>query len=123
LTTTESATTRDLSISVTNSEGGALVCLSGRVSVDSSPDLRDRIAMLYKGSFLAVGTKDEIRASQHPRIRQFLDGVPDNTAPKREAEEYFEEYIQSPAPSARQSRRHPLLTLSRLSPIASGKTY
>ena len=42
LTTTESATTRDLSISVTDSEGGAVVCLSGRVSVDSSPDLRER---------------------------------------------------------------------------------
>src|SRR5260370_41722875 len=35
--------------------------------------IADRIAMLHNGSFLAVGTKDEIRNSQHPRIRQFLD--------------------------------------------------
>src|SRR5215472_13468023 len=38
--------------------------------------IADRIAMLYKGSFLAVGTKDEIGSSDHPRIRQFLDRVP-----------------------------------------------
>jgi anti-sigma B factor antagonist len=43
LTTTEPTTTPDLSISVTYREGGALVCLSGRVSVDSSPNLRDRL--------------------------------------------------------------------------------
>src|SRR6202011_5534866 len=35
--------------------------------------IADRIAMLYNGAFLAVGTKDEIRNSEHPRIRQFLD--------------------------------------------------
>ena len=43
MTSTESTTTHDLSISVTDSEGGAVVCLSGRVSVDSSPDLRDQL--------------------------------------------------------------------------------
>jgi len=58
--------------------------------------IADRIAMLYKGSFLAVGTKEEIRTSQHPRIRQFLDRVPDNTAPERAVEAYFEKYVQSP---------------------------
>ena len=42
--------------------------------------IADRIAMLYNGTFLAVGTKDEIRASQNPHIRQFLDRVPDNIA-------------------------------------------
>src|SRR5579863_4719594 len=42
--------------------------------------IADRIAMLYKGSFLAVGTKDEIRNSQDPRIRQFLDRVPGTAA-------------------------------------------
>jgi ABC-type transporter Mla maintaining outer membrane lipid asymmetry ATPase subunit MlaF len=33
--------------------------------------------MLYKGSLLTVGTKEELQASSHPRIRQFLDRVPD----------------------------------------------
>src|SRR5438552_15437800 len=32
--------------------------------------IADRIGMLYKGTFLAVGTKDEIKNSQNPRIRQ-----------------------------------------------------
>jgi phospholipid/cholesterol/gamma-HCH transport system ATP-binding protein len=66
--------------------------------------IADRIAMLYKGSFLAVGTKEEIKASQDPRIRKFLDRVPDNTGPERAAEAYFEKYVQSLVPSARQWR-------------------
>jgi phospholipid/cholesterol/gamma-HCH transport system ATP-binding protein len=37
----------------------------------------DRMAMLYKGSLITVGTKEELQASSHPRIRQFLDRVPD----------------------------------------------
>src|SRR5215813_9574799 len=41
--------------------------------------IADRIAMLYKGAFRAIGTRDEIRASQEPRVRQFLDRVPGNT--------------------------------------------
>jgi len=39
--------------------------------------IADRIAMLYQGSFSSVGTKDEIKASQNPRVRQFLDRVPE----------------------------------------------
>jgi phospholipid/cholesterol/gamma-HCH transport system ATP-binding protein len=57
--------------------------------------IADRIAMLYKGSFLSVGTKDEIRTSQHPRIRQFLDRVPGNPAQAGEVEAYFEKYLRS----------------------------
>ena len=52
---TESTTTRDLSVSVIGSEGGALVCLSGRLSIDSSPDLRDQLlAILDRKSPPAV---------------------------------------------------------------------
>src|SRR6202167_5075297 len=39
--------------------------------------IADRMAMLYKGSLIAVGTKEELQSSSHPRIRQFLDRVPD----------------------------------------------
>jgi len=39
--------------------------------------IADRLAMLYQGSLIAVDTKDTFRASTHPRIRQFLDRVPD----------------------------------------------
>ena len=58
--------------------------------------IADRIAMLYKGSFLAVGTKEEIRVSQDPHIRQFLDRVPDNVAPAHVVESFFEKYLSSP---------------------------
>jgi phospholipid/cholesterol/gamma-HCH transport system ATP-binding protein len=39
--------------------------------------IADRMAMLYKGSLITVGTKEELQTSSHPRIRQFLDRVPD----------------------------------------------
>src|SRR5262249_32357508 len=57
--------------------------------------IADRIAMLYKGSFLAVGTKDEIKTSEHPRIRQFIDRVPGTTTQTRTVAAYFEKYLQS----------------------------
>jgi phospholipid/cholesterol/gamma-HCH transport system ATP-binding protein len=34
----------------------------------------DRIAMLYKGKIVQVGTPDEIRMTQNPIVRQFIDG-------------------------------------------------
>ena len=43
MTSAESTTKRDLSIGVSDSEAGTVVCLSGRVSVDSSPELRDQL--------------------------------------------------------------------------------
>ena len=58
MTTTESATTRDLSIHVNDSEGGAVVCLSGRVSIDSSPDLRERLHAVLKRQSLPALTID-----------------------------------------------------------------
>jgi phospholipid/cholesterol/gamma-HCH transport system ATP-binding protein len=39
--------------------------------------IADRMAMLYQGSLITVGTKEELQGSSHPRIRQFLDRVPD----------------------------------------------
>lgn len=43
----------------------------------SAFNIADRIAMLYKGSLVAVETKDGFKNSKHPRIRQFLDRQPD----------------------------------------------
>ena len=45
--------------------------------IPSAFRIADRIAMLYKGSLIAVEDKDSFRASTNPRIRQFLDGIPD----------------------------------------------
>jgi phospholipid/cholesterol/gamma-HCH transport system ATP-binding protein len=57
--------------------------------------IADRIAMLYQGSFSSVGTKDELKASQTPRVRQFLDRVPENVAKAPAVAAYFEKYMQS----------------------------
>lgn len=39
--------------------------------------IADRIAMVDKGCLLTVGTLQELQASENPRVRQFLDRVPD----------------------------------------------
>src|SRR6266702_1999406 len=57
--------------------------------------IADRIAMLYQGSFSSVGTKDELKASQNPRVRQFLDRIPENVAKAPAVAAYFEKYMQS----------------------------
>jgi phospholipid/cholesterol/gamma-HCH transport system ATP-binding protein len=57
--------------------------------------IADRIAMLFNGKLLAVGTKDEIKASQHPRVRQFLNGVPDNPVNAPAVAAYLERYVNS----------------------------
>src|SRR5215468_4418003 len=57
--------------------------------------IADRIAMLYRGSFTSVGTKEEIKASQNPRVRQFLDRIPNDMARTPAVAAYFEKYISS----------------------------
>src|ERR1700745_314430 len=56
--------------------------------------IADRIAMLYKGRFSSVGTKDEIRSSQNPRVRQFLDRIPGDMA-KTPVTEHFASYLNA----------------------------
>ena len=56
--------------------------------------IADRMAMLYKGSLIAVGTKEELKASSHPRIRQFLDRVPDQIADSGVFDQYFQRYLE-----------------------------
>jgi len=55
--------------------------------------IADRIAMLHKGNFIAVGSKDEIRASQDPRVRHFLDRIPDDMANATAVAAHFEKYL------------------------------
>jgi len=57
--------------------------------------IADRIAMLFKGAFRAVGTKEEIKSSQDPRVRQFLDRVPDQIAKTPAVAAYLERYLQA----------------------------
>jgi phospholipid/cholesterol/gamma-HCH transport system ATP-binding protein len=56
--------------------------------------IADRMAMLYKGSLIAVGTKQELQSSTHPRIRQFFDRVPDKIADTAAIDEYFQRYLE-----------------------------
>ena len=58
--------------------------------------IADRIAMLYQGTFSSVGTVDQIKASQNPRVRQFLDRVPGDMAKAPAVAAYFEKYLQGP---------------------------
>jgi phospholipid/cholesterol/gamma-HCH transport system ATP-binding protein len=57
--------------------------------------IADRIAMLFNGKLLAVGTKEEIRTNQHPRVQQFLNRVPDNAAHAPALAAYLERYVHS----------------------------
>ena len=59
--------------------------------------IADRMAMLYKGSLIAVGTKEEFQASTHPRIRQFLDRVPDEFEDSAGVDKHFEAYLAGSA--------------------------
>jgi phospholipid/cholesterol/gamma-HCH transport system ATP-binding protein len=64
-------------------------------SLESAFRISDRMAMLHRGSLVAVGTPAEFKASGHPRVRQFLDGVPDRLADAASeglAASYFQEF-------------------------------
>ena len=57
--------------------------------------IADRIAMLHEGKFVAVGTKDEIKASQDPLVRNFLDRIPERIANATAVAAHFEKYLHS----------------------------
>jgi phospholipid/cholesterol/gamma-HCH transport system ATP-binding protein len=57
--------------------------------------IADRIAMLHKGSFISVGTRNEIKASQDPRVRHFLDRIPEELANATAVAAHFEKYLNS----------------------------
>src|SRR5271169_4279354 len=39
--------------------------------------IADRMVLIDKGNVVAIGTADEMRSSKHPRVRQFLDRIPE----------------------------------------------
>ena len=59
--------------------------------------IADRMAMLYKGSMIAVGTKEELQSSAHPRIRQFFDRIPDKISETGVIDSYFQRYLEGDA--------------------------
>lgn len=42
----------------------------------SAEMIADRMAFLYKGSFLAIARPEELKASEDERVRQFMEGLP-----------------------------------------------
>ena len=62
--------------------------------MESAFRIADRMAMLYRGSLIAVGTKEELQSNPHPRIRQFFDRVPDNIADAAAADKYLQRYLE-----------------------------
>jgi len=61
--------------------------------------IADRIAMLHNGRFTAIGTKDEIKASENPHVRHFLDRIPEGMAETSSVAAHFEKYLQTPEAS------------------------
>src|SRR6202140_965178 len=56
--------------------------------------IADRMAMLYEGSLISVGTKEELLSSSHPSIREFFDRVPDKIADTAAFDQYFQRYME-----------------------------
>ena len=57
--------------------------------------IADRVAMLYEGSVLEVGTPEEIRTSKNPIVRQFINGDPDGPIKFfQQKNDYLESLIQ-----------------------------
>ncbi len=61
--------------------------------------IADRMVLIDKGNIVALGTREELRASGHPRVRQFLDRVPEPEV----SEEL--DYLQMLTEERRPSRR------------------
>lgn len=65
----------DLIIKLKKAFGMTIVVVTHELS--SAFLIADRITVIDKGRVIAAGTKEEVQASTHPRVRQFLDRVPD----------------------------------------------
>jgi ABC-type transporter Mla maintaining outer membrane lipid asymmetry ATPase subunit MlaF len=52
------------------------------------------MAMLHQGSLIAVGSKEELKGSNHPRIRQFFDRIPDSIVDAGKIDAFFEQYLK-----------------------------
>jgi len=59
--------------------------------IASAFHIADRIAMLYQGSLIAVDDKESFKASTDPRIRQFLDRIPDKVVETPVVQEHLRE--------------------------------
>lgn len=62
--------------------------------MESAFRIADRMAMLYRGALVAVGNKEELQSSHHPRIRQFFDRIPDPIVDAGAIDAFLEQYLK-----------------------------
>jgi len=58
--------------------------------------IADRMAMLYDGAFVAVGTKEELKNSENPHVKQFLERIPGNVAKTTAITDFLQRYLEAP---------------------------
>jgi phospholipid/cholesterol/gamma-HCH transport system ATP-binding protein len=66
----------DLILSLKNAYSLSIVVVTHELT--SAFAIADRIVLLDRGSIAAIGPVEEVKNSSHPRVRQFLDRVPDS---------------------------------------------
>jgi phospholipid/cholesterol/gamma-HCH transport system ATP-binding protein len=62
-------------------------------AMESALHIGDRIALLHDGGLIAVGTREEFLATNHPRIRQFLERKPD-PVPRERADGFAPAFLR-----------------------------
>ncbi len=67
----------DLMLSLKRAYGLTIVVVTHELA--SAFLIADRIILIDHGNIAAMGPVDEVRNSQHPRVRQFLDRIADST--------------------------------------------
>jgi len=67
----------DLILSLKKAYGLTMVVVTHELA--SAFLIADRIVLIDRGNIAAMGPVDEVRNSQHPRVRQFLDRIADST--------------------------------------------
>jgi phospholipid/cholesterol/gamma-HCH transport system ATP-binding protein len=67
----------DLILSLKKAYGLTMVVVTHELA--SAFLIADRIILIDHGNIAAMGPADEVRNSQHPRVRQFLDRIADST--------------------------------------------
>ena len=67
----------DLILSLKKAYGLTMVVVTHELA--SAFLIADRIVLIDRGNIAAMGPVDEVRNSQHPKVRQFLDRIADST--------------------------------------------